>query len=152
MCHVCPVKGPAAVSPVMAFHTRIVRSKGPETMCWPSSENAYRRDQTRVCSERACRYRNHEPGLQGMQSGATIVIIHLLLYYARGADSPAATLHSHLSGIAARPFLRSEPHSRLRLELDSFHSIPTFTEVPYERHSKADEQSDHYLTLTVLAF
>ena len=37
---VCPVKGPAAVSPVMAFHTQIVRSKEPETMCWLSGENA----------------------------------------------------------------------------------------------------------------
>jgi hypothetical protein len=37
---VCPVKGPVAVSPVMAFHTRIVRSSEPETMCWPSGENA----------------------------------------------------------------------------------------------------------------
>src|SRR6266571_7503673 len=37
---VCPVNGPAAVSPVVAFHTRIVRSEEPETMCWPSGENA----------------------------------------------------------------------------------------------------------------
>src|SRR6266436_241872 len=37
---VCPVKGPAAVSPVMAFHTRIVPSSEPETMCWPSREIA----------------------------------------------------------------------------------------------------------------
>jgi hypothetical protein len=37
---VCPVKGPADVSPVMAFHTRIVRSLEPETMYRPSGENA----------------------------------------------------------------------------------------------------------------
>jgi hypothetical protein len=37
---VCPVKGPTAVSPVMAFHTRIVPSSEPETVCWPSGENA----------------------------------------------------------------------------------------------------------------
>ena len=37
---VCPVKGPAVVSPVTEFHTRIVRSEEPETMCWPSGENA----------------------------------------------------------------------------------------------------------------
>src|SRR6266481_1966144 len=36
----CSTKGPATVSPVMAFHTRIVRSKEPETMWWPSGENA----------------------------------------------------------------------------------------------------------------
>src|SRR6266702_847511 len=36
----CPVNGPATVSPVVAFHTRIVRSHEPETMCWPSGENA----------------------------------------------------------------------------------------------------------------
>src|SRR6266702_1101594 len=36
----CPVNGPASVSPVAAFHTRIVRSKEPETMRWPSGENA----------------------------------------------------------------------------------------------------------------
>src|SRR6266571_4086667 len=33
----CPV---VSVSPVMAFHTRIVPSKQPETMCWPFGENA----------------------------------------------------------------------------------------------------------------
>jgi hypothetical protein len=37
---VCPVKGPTAVSPVVAFHTRIVPLDEPETMCWPSGENA----------------------------------------------------------------------------------------------------------------
>ena len=37
---VCPVKGSAAVSPVVAFHTQIVRSFEPETMRWPSGENA----------------------------------------------------------------------------------------------------------------
>jgi hypothetical protein len=37
---VCLVKGPAAVSPVTAFHTRIVPSFEPETMCRPSGENA----------------------------------------------------------------------------------------------------------------
>src|SRR5712691_10863188 len=37
---VCPVKGPATVSPAMAFHTRILRSSEPEAMCWPSGENA----------------------------------------------------------------------------------------------------------------
>src|ERR1700674_2768758 len=37
---VCPVKGPAAVSPVFAFQTRIDSSEEPETMCWPSGENA----------------------------------------------------------------------------------------------------------------
>ena len=36
----CPVKGPATVPPVMAFHTWIVRSSEPETMCWPPGENA----------------------------------------------------------------------------------------------------------------
>src|SRR6266702_3379760 len=35
-----PVNGPAAVSPVVAFHTRIVRSEEPETMRWTSGENA----------------------------------------------------------------------------------------------------------------
>ena len=37
---VCRVKGPTAVSLVMAFHTRIVWSYEPETTCWPSGENA----------------------------------------------------------------------------------------------------------------
>ncbi len=37
---VCPKKGPAAVSPVEAFHRRIVPSCEPETMRWPSGENA----------------------------------------------------------------------------------------------------------------
>src|SRR6266702_3142420 len=37
---VCPVNGSASVSPVVAFHTRIVPSKEPETMRWPSGENA----------------------------------------------------------------------------------------------------------------
>ena len=37
---VCPEKGPATVSPVMEFHTRIVSSPEPETMCRPSGENA----------------------------------------------------------------------------------------------------------------
>src|SRR6266702_2118311 len=32
--------GPASISPVMAFHTRIVLSSEPETMRWPSGENA----------------------------------------------------------------------------------------------------------------
>src|SRR6266702_4719541 len=36
----CPLNGPATVSPVVAFHTRIVPSSEPETMCWPSGENA----------------------------------------------------------------------------------------------------------------
>ncbi len=36
----CPVNGPTAVSPVVAFHTRIVRSFDPETIRWPSGENA----------------------------------------------------------------------------------------------------------------
>jgi hypothetical protein len=36
---VCPVKGPATVSPVVVFNTRIVVSFEPETMCWPSGEN-----------------------------------------------------------------------------------------------------------------
>src|SRR6266436_5916100 len=39
----CPVKGPATVSPVVAFHTRIVPSSEPETMWWPSGENATER-------------------------------------------------------------------------------------------------------------
>src|SRR6266702_436047 len=37
---VCPVNGPAAVSPVIALHTRIVPPCEPETMRWPSGENA----------------------------------------------------------------------------------------------------------------
>jgi hypothetical protein len=37
---VCPVKGPAAVSPVFGFQTRIDPSEEPETMCRPSGENA----------------------------------------------------------------------------------------------------------------
>src|SRR6266702_4302055 len=37
---VCPVNGPPVISPVVAFHTRIVRSSEPETMRWPSGENA----------------------------------------------------------------------------------------------------------------
>ena len=37
---VCPANEPAAVSPVVAFHTRIVPSSEPETMCWPSGERA----------------------------------------------------------------------------------------------------------------
>ena len=37
---VCPEKGPAAVSPVVAFHTRIVPSCEPETMRRPSDENS----------------------------------------------------------------------------------------------------------------
>src|SRR6266702_880752 len=37
---VCPVNGPASVSPVVALHTRIFPSKEPETMRWPSGENA----------------------------------------------------------------------------------------------------------------
>ncbi len=36
----CPENGPATVSPVVAFHTRIVRSREPETIRWPSGENA----------------------------------------------------------------------------------------------------------------
>src|SRR6266702_2241498 len=36
----CPLNGLVMVSPVVAFHTRIVRSFEPETMCWPSGENA----------------------------------------------------------------------------------------------------------------
>src|SRR6266702_3724170 len=36
---VCPVNGPATVSPVVAFHTIIVRSSELETMRWPSGEN-----------------------------------------------------------------------------------------------------------------
>src|SRR6266581_4095526 len=35
----CPVDGPATVSPVVALHTRIVPSRDPETMRWPSGEN-----------------------------------------------------------------------------------------------------------------
>jgi hypothetical protein len=35
----CPVNGPATVSPVMASHTRIVRSEEPEVIHWPSGEN-----------------------------------------------------------------------------------------------------------------
>src|SRR6266702_3389784 len=35
----CLVNGPAADSPVVAIHTRIVRSEEPETMRWPSGEN-----------------------------------------------------------------------------------------------------------------
>ncbi len=34
------MSGPATVSPVVAFHTRIVPSSEPETMWWPSGENA----------------------------------------------------------------------------------------------------------------
>src|SRR6266702_1101440 len=37
---VCPVNGPDSVSPVVAFHTRIVPSREPETMRRPSGENA----------------------------------------------------------------------------------------------------------------
>src|SRR6266702_1955805 len=37
---VCPVNELASVSPVVAFHTRIVSSSKPETMRWPSGENA----------------------------------------------------------------------------------------------------------------
>jgi hypothetical protein len=47
---VCPVKGPAAVFPVMAFHTRNVPSYEPETMCWQSGENAT--DQTELHQEK----------------------------------------------------------------------------------------------------
>jgi hypothetical protein len=42
------MKAPATVSPVMAFHTRIVQSCEPETMCWPSGENATNMTQS-VC-------------------------------------------------------------------------------------------------------
>src|SRR6266702_3356841 len=37
---VCPVNRLASVSPVVAFHTRIVPSCEHETMRWPSGENA----------------------------------------------------------------------------------------------------------------
>src|SRR6266702_538486 len=37
---VCPVNGPPAISPVVEFHTRIVRSEEAETMRWPSGENS----------------------------------------------------------------------------------------------------------------
>ena len=37
---VCPVNGPASVSPVVVLHTRTVLSTDPETMCWPSGESA----------------------------------------------------------------------------------------------------------------
>jgi len=36
---VCPVNGPASVSPVVAFHTPIVPSEEPETIRCPSGEN-----------------------------------------------------------------------------------------------------------------
>jgi len=36
---VCPVKGPASVSPVVAFHTRIFPSEELEMMRWPSGES-----------------------------------------------------------------------------------------------------------------
>src|SRR6266702_3101543 len=39
-CVQLPVNGPASVSPVIAFHMRIVRSFEPETMRWPPRENA----------------------------------------------------------------------------------------------------------------
>ena len=48
-------------------------------------------------------------------------------------------------------FLRSEPVKRYR-PTRLFSSVLAFTEVPYERHPKTKEQSDHYLTLTTLAF
>src|SRR6266702_461452 len=38
--YVCLVKGPASVSPVVAFQTRLVPSNEPETTRWPSGENA----------------------------------------------------------------------------------------------------------------
>jgi hypothetical protein len=48
---VCPVNGPATISPVVASHTQIVLSSEPETICWPSGENAT--DQTEsVCPVR----------------------------------------------------------------------------------------------------
>src|SRR6266702_3333190 len=37
---VCTENGPDSVSPVVAFHTRIVWSFEPETMRWPSGEMA----------------------------------------------------------------------------------------------------------------
>ncbi len=40
---VCPVNGPASISPVVAFHTRIFRSEEPETIRWPSGESAMER-------------------------------------------------------------------------------------------------------------
>jgi hypothetical protein len=44
----CPVKGPATISPVMEFYTRIVSSEEPEMMCWSSGENAT--DETQLVS------------------------------------------------------------------------------------------------------
>src|SRR6266571_4603335 len=35
-----PINGPASVSPIVAHHIRIVPSFEPETMRWPSGENA----------------------------------------------------------------------------------------------------------------
>ena len=35
---ICPVNGPATISPVMAFHTQTVLSPEPETIVWPSGE------------------------------------------------------------------------------------------------------------------
>ena len=37
---VCPVNGPATVSPVVALRTRIVESCEPDTMCCPSGKKA----------------------------------------------------------------------------------------------------------------
>ena len=37
---VCPVSGPATISPVEAFQTQIVLSEVPETTWWLSGENA----------------------------------------------------------------------------------------------------------------
>jgi hypothetical protein len=37
---VCPVNGPATISPVVAFQIQMVLSCDPETICCPSGENA----------------------------------------------------------------------------------------------------------------
>jgi hypothetical protein len=36
---VCPINGPAIISPVMGLHTQIVASHEPEAIHWPSGEN-----------------------------------------------------------------------------------------------------------------
>src|SRR6266702_2388966 len=60
---VCPVNGPASVSPVAAFHTRIVPLEERETMRRPSGKNAT--DQTGdVCP------------LNGPASVSPIVVFH----------------------------------------------------------------------------
>src|SRR6266702_2215947 len=71
---VCPVNGPASFSPVVAFHTRIVRSSEPETMRWPSGENAT--DPT----EDVCR-------VNGPATSSPVVAFHTLIVLAEEPET-----------------------------------------------------------------